>query len=265
MIEYELKDIDDNTYPLNGDTVTVALKNTWTQGADTFEYENKVIERSFLPGATVVAPPRVMSRQLNLTVESTNADPASFRAEVNALLSFVAKTRYIVDITNDMQIEVVPASSAIEYANGSLKLNSVNAFEFTVLTPYWAAMTEVEYTGTILADTLTAVSLTNAGFFPVPPVITLVTTALTNSVSIYVDSSDEGIQVDDAIFGTVGNLTMIIDNLEGLVSIGLLNENAEITEGTGFFEIPEGAQDVYFLCADEDVDYTIAFFPRFYL
>lgn len=265
MIEYQLKDADGNTYDLNGSAVTVELKKTWRQGGDSFGYDNKIVERSFLPGSVLIGEPRIMSRLFTLSVDKTAADSSDWRDELNELLSFITKTRAIVDVTNDMEISVVPSSISVDSDRGSEKLFSENTFEFVALTPYWQGLTAVSYSGTIPADTLTGVAVTNGGFFTTGPVITFDTTAAVNSVQLYVESSQEGIQVDDVIFGTAGNLEMVIDNVAGLVSIGELNRNASVAEGTGFFLIPEGAQTIQVLVADEDVDYVISFFERFYI
>jgi hypothetical protein len=259
MIEYQLKDADGNTFSLNGDTVVEEFTKTWKQGSDDYAFESKIIERSFLPGASLVGEPRVAARTIVLTSEYSNDDSATYRAYLNGLLQAVFNARWLVDVTNSMEIEIVAQGSVVEYMTGSLKLSSDNSFEFLTLTPYWRATTESSVNGTVLADTLTAIPITISGFAPVSPIITLVTTAAVNSLQLTVDSTLHSLQIDDALFGTAGNLTMVIDCSEGTVTIGALNRNTSIVDGTGFFQIPTGSQEINALFADEDVDYTIKY------
>lgn len=265
MIEYELKDEDGNTYSLNGDAVTRQFKDTWTQDSDRFSYENKLLRRSYLPGSILVGNPRIEGRSISLAVNAASSDPQVFRDEVNELLEFAARARYLVDVTNDMQLSVVVSNTGIDYAKGSLKLMSVNEIEFTALTPYWEALTADQETGTALADSIEEISINNEGFLPSPIIVTLITSAAVNSVQMYHVDKGVGVQVDDDIFGTTGNLTMIIDGDIGEVSIGPLNRNASIVEGTGFFEVPPGASTVNLLPADEDVSYTVKYFKRYFI
>lgn len=263
MIEYQLKDADGNTYDLNGDTVTVELKGSWTHGADSFEKDNRIVESSFLPGAQLIGEPRLMSRSLTLTVE--RASKTAWRDEMNELLQWINKARWLVDVTNEMELAVVVRVSTLEYDRGALKRSSSNTFEFSVLSPCWRGTTAKSYTGTVLADTLTDVAINNEGFLDTAPVITLETTAAVDSLQVFLKGTEVGIQVDDALFGTAGNLTMVIDCETGLVSIGDVNRNASVAEGTGFFMIPPGSDDLRMLFADEDVDYTVEFRERFYV
>lgn len=265
MIEYQLKDVDGNTYNLNSDAVTVDLKNTWSQGLDNFEVENEIIENSFLPGAQIIGASRLMSRELEMSVTSTAPDSSDYRAQINELMEFLHRTHYIVDVTNDMQIEVAISATGLSYGQGGFKKFSENMFTFLALSPYWEALTLTTVTGTVLADTITAVDTDNEGFLPSSAVITLETTAAVNNIEMFVGSTQEGIQIEDNLFGTTGNLTIVIDSGAGLVSIGDMNRNSSIAEGTGFFYIQVGEDTLSILVADEDVDYTIEFAKRYYV
>lgn len=265
MIEYELKDAAGNTFPLNGATVTTPLKNTWSQGGDSFSFDNKIIEKTYLPGSTFVGESRLMGRELTLTVEKTNPDAGLFRDEVNTLLDFVSRTKFIVDVTNDMEIEVVVGDVSADYASGSLKHYAGLSFSFSALTPYWQALTATVVTGTALTDTILQVLVDNQGFLPSPGLITLTTTAAVISLQLFLTASSVGIQIDDSIFGTAGNLTMIVDNILGEVTIGALNRNDSIIEGTGFFDFIVGSNTLNILAADQDVDFTIEFYKRYFV
>lgn len=265
MIEYNLKDRDGNLYSLNGGAVSRALKDSWTQGEDLFSYDSKIINKTFLPGATLVGSSRLASREFTLMVESTDPVSTAYRAEVNELLEFLSRTKYLVDVTNDMQIEIVTDSISIGYDPGGLKKISHNQISFTALTPYWEALTLTTVTGAVLADTIKEVAISNTGFVSSPPLITLVTTAAVISVQAYLTGNQYGIRIDDSLFGTTGNLTMIIDCVNGEITINDINRNASIIEGTGFFSLTPGIDTLNLLCADQDVNYTIDFYSRYFV
>jgi len=265
MIEYQLKDENGNTFSLNGASVTTALKQSLTQSGDTFEYANKIAENSYLPGSTLIGKARLQSRELTLSVDIANESSSDYRDIMNELLSAISTTKFIVDVTNNMQIEATPSDITIDYTEGALKNVSNNQFTFLVLTPYWEDLTKTTITGTALADTIKEVAVDNQGYLASPPEITLVTTAAVNSVQLYLTSNNHGIQIDDSLFGTSGNLTMNVDCNTGEVTIGTINRNASIVEGTGFFDFIVGSDTLNILCADEDVNYTIDFYKRYYL
>ena len=264
MIEYQLKDADGNTFDVNGASVTMALKGSFSQGEDSFEFDNRIIEKSFLPGSSLIGEKRLKAKGFTLSFSYANPDSALFRAQLNTILLWIAKTVYVVDVTNDMQIEVTADTASLGYDRGSLKLSSENSVEFTSLTPYWEALTEESETGTVLADTITEIAVSNAGFLNAYPVITLVATIATPDVQIYITGDNTGIQIQDSSFGTAGNLTMVIDCKEGLVSINDDDRNVSIVSGTGFFPIPIGSDTINIL-SDEEITYTIEWFERYYI
>lgn len=264
MIEYQLKDAEGTTYSLNGDSVTVALKKSVTFSKDSFSIDNKVAERSFTPGSVLIGNSRFKQRVLTLMLSRTNNDMDTFRSELNDFLYFVSKTRYIVDVTNNMQIEVVPESIDIDYEDGALKKLSENEINFVVLTPFWESLIEEEYTGTAAADSTEEVSISNSGFFEAPLKITLEASSQVSSIQIYLVDANTGITVEDALFGSVGYDTMIIDCKLGKASIGELNRNLSILDGTGFFSIPVGS-DTLRIIPTEELDYTINFKKRFFV
>lgn len=265
MIEYQLKDADENLFSLNGAAVTNALKNTWTQGSEDFSFDNKIIEKTYLPGSTKVGASRLMSRKFMLTAEKTNPDSAILRDEMNELFEFAARTKYLVDVTNDMQIEIVIDDISTDYEKGSLKKYASIDFKFEALTPYWEALTETTIAGTALADTIAQVSINNAGFLPSSPLIILTTTAAVPEVQMYLDSSQVGIGIEDSLFGTAGNLTMRVNCVSGEITIGTINRNASIQDGTGFFDFAVGSDTLNILPADTDVAYSISFFKRYFV
>ena len=264
MIEYLLKDKDSNTYSLNGSLVSVPLKATWSQGSDVFSYDNKIVERSFLPGALLVGEKRLMSRNFTMLLNSARPSDNDFQVDINELLMWLNKTKYLVDVTNNMQIEITVKEIEIEYDQGSLKHSSNNRFYFTALTPFWSSLTEDEVSGSAVSDVIKEINVSNDGYLKVHPVITLTAAIATDDVQLYINSSNTGIQIQDSLFGTSGNLVMEIDCEKGLVSIGDVNRNVSIVPGTGFFDLPIGS-DVINLLSSESITYSIKWKKRYYI
>jgi hypothetical protein len=264
MIEYQLKDIDGNTYSLNGDSVTRPFKLTLTQGEDTFEYDNRIVERSFLPGSSLIGEKRLKQKSLSLTFLSANPDSTAYRAELNELLMWLNKTVWIVDVTNNMQIKATADTVTLGYNLGSLKQLSDNDINFTALTPYWEDLTSDSVSGTALSDTIEEIPVNNEGFLPAYPVITLVASVATDDVQIYINSDNTGIQIQDSSFGTSGNLIMVIDCATGLVSINDDDRNVSIVPGTGFFPIPIG-DDTINILSNQDITYSIEWKRRVFI
>lgn len=269
-IEYRLRDADDNIFNLNTSDVTVQLKETTTQLDDAFQFENSIVPKSYLPGSVLVGANRLMQRVFTLTMERTNPVSATYRNELNALLSFVEKTVYIEDITNNMRLKVVIDLATILYGQGGLKHMSMDTFNFVALNPYWEDLTVDSYTGSIVANTVTPVSILNEGFLQSPPKIVLVapSAVAVTSVQCSLESNNYSLQVDDALFGTASNLTMIIDCELGEVLVGssAASENTynrSIVDGTSFFNFQTGADSLYILCVGGPVNYTITFRKRY--
>ncbi len=264
MIEYRLKDIANNTFSLNGAAVPFSLKGAMTQGGDSFSFDNRVVERSFLPGSKLVGESRLEAREITLEMPEMNSDSDTYRDNINSLLAFLRKTVYIEDNTNQMQIKVVPSELEIDYDAGSLKKYSENSFSFECLNPYWEDLAEDSETGTATAVTIEAVAFDNEGYLEAYPVITLVATTATTDVDISLFSDNTGIQIQDSIFGTAGNLTMVIDCGAGLVSINDLNRNVSIVPGAGCFPLPVGA-DTLNILSNQTITYTIESFKRYFV
>ena len=264
MIEYQLKDKDGNTFDINGDSVSLALKGSFTQTEDSFSFDNRIIERSFLPGSSLIGEKRLQQKSFTLSFSSANNDTSVYRSELNEILMWIAKTVYIVDVSNDMQIKVTADNMGLGYDRGSLKKSSDNTIDFTALTPYWEALTADSETGTALSATIKEVAVSNGGFLEAYPIITLVASVATSDVQIYINSDNTGIQIQDSSFGTTGNLTMIIDCVKGLVSINDDDRNVSIVSGTGFFPIPIG-DDTINILSDAEITYTIEWNERYYI
>ena len=242
MIEYALKDIDDNEFNLNDNVVfgTVAL-NSLTSDVDPFVWENKIVEKSSLPGSVKLGKSRLQSRTLTFHyTRAVGSDSDAFREDENTLLMWLDKAVYLLDKTNLLQIPISAETHDILYDLGGHKISGGGTFTVFLLDPFWEAVT-AQTDVTVVPAAQTDIALDNDGFLKAPPVFTLVATAATNSVQLSVVETNEGLEILDSVFGTTGFTQMDIDCNAGTVLIGDLDRRNQITAGTGFFQFPVGS------------------------
>lgn len=271
MIEYALRDEDGNELALN-DTATISqpAAGSLTYGADLFTFENEIIANSALPGSVKLGKTRVESRQITLTfsralgtdvLAGENSD--LFRAAENELLEFLFKAIELRDNTNNLKVPIAIIDYNITYDEGGHKVSADVSLTLELLEPFWSEITETNYNQSISIGT-TRISLTNDGKLKVPPYITLVATDPVTEIQLYIEETKEGIQLDENVFGQAGFGTLIIDCINGLVSIGDLDRTISILPGTGFFTIPVGSSTLV-IVTDEVFDFDMDFYERFYI
>ena len=59
MIEYALKDIDDNEYVLNDAAIVKPARGSLSIDSDNFSFQNKIVESSALHGAVKLGKTRI--------------------------------------------------------------------------------------------------------------------------------------------------------------------------------------------------------------
>jgi hypothetical protein len=270
MIEYALRDDAGNELDLNDVTILQPARGSLTYDSDIFSFENELIPNSALPGSVKVGKIRTRSRQIVLTfsralgtdkVGEENSD--DFRSAENELISFLFKTTELRDNTNNLKIPIAPVDYNISYDRGGHKIGADIQFTLELLDPFWSAITAIVYTQSIPIGT-TLISVTNSGFASVPPYIVLDAIAPVTEFQIYIESTKEGIQLSEDVFGQTGFGELIIDCINGLVSIGDLDRTISILPGTGFFTIPVGTSNLV-IVTDAIFDFTMNFNERFYI
>ena len=271
MIEYALRDEDGNELALN-DTVTVTqpAAGSLTYQSDLFTFENELIANSALPGSVKLGKTRVESRRISLTfsralatdvIAGENSD--LFRAAENELLEFLFKAIELRDNTNSLKVPIAIVDYNITYDDGGHKISANIAFTLELLEPFWSEIAPTNYNQPIPIGT-TVIAVSNAGKLKVPPYITLVAIDPVTEVQIYVEETKEGIQLNESVFGTTGFSTLVIDCINGLVSIGDLDRTISILPGTGFFTIPVGSSNLI-VVTDETLEFDMDFYERFYI
>lgn len=250
MIEYALKDIDDNEYVLNDAAIVEPAKGSLSFENEKFAFENKIVESSALHGAVKLGKTRIESREISLRFSrglgDTVAGAAAFRTAENALLKAIFTAIYLVDKTHGMQVPIAISDYNLDYDKGAHKLSSDNEILIQLLKPFWEKTIATNESANLIID-LNEIPINNAGAVEVPPILTLVASVPVSQVQIYVDETKEGIQLDDTLFGEPGYFTIIVDCREGTVKIGTLDRVNSILAGTGFFRLPVGISSLMIL------------------
>ena len=264
MIEYALKDIDGNLFNLNDTAIIEPTKSGLSLSNDIFTFENRIVENSSLHGAVKLGKTRIKSREITIKFSrALSEDYSIFKTAENALLTFLLKTVYLVDITNSLQVPVAITKYPIEYDKGSYQQSSDNEITLVLLKPFWENTTKDTESDTLSIDINTLV-INNGGALAVPALITFTASVAVTQIQMYIDDTKEGLQINDPLFGTVGYQTLIIDCKEGTIKIGELDRTSVILVGTGYFQFPVGSSD-FMIVLTAVCNITVDWYERFYL
>jgi hypothetical protein len=244
MIEYALKDINEVLFPLNDSTIIQPAKGSFSLSDDVFTFENRIVENSSLHGAVKLGKTRIASRELTIKFSRALGEVYSnFRTAENALLTFLLKAVYLVDVTNSLQVPIAITKYPIIYDPGAYQESSDNEIVLTLLKPFWESTTKDTESDTLSIDINTLI-INNQGALAAPPIITFTAIVAVTQIQIYVDETKEGIQIDDSLFGLSGYRTLIIDCNAGTIKIGTLDRISSVLTGTGYFQLPVGYSDL---------------------
>ena len=263
MIEYAIRDVDDVELILNDSAVKQPVEGSVRLGADIITYQNRIVENSALPGSVKLGKTRVQSRQLTIMFSRAETTDVLFRAAENAVAEFFSKAVSLVDKTNNLLVPIAVLDYRINYDEGSRLRSSSNEIVLELLDPFWRNLTATNVPGTIVEGT-TDIAITNDGALTSPPVLTFTTSVVVNQLQIYVNENKEGIQVNDALFGTAGNLTLVIDCENGTIVISGSDRINSILAGTGFFDLIVGAQTLK-VVSSAACTLSLDYFKRFFV
>ncbi len=265
MIEYALEDDSDNQFELSGVTIADPAKRSLTAGNDSFLYENKIVPNSALSGSVKLGSTRIESRELLLTFSrALGVGTDLFRAAENALLEFLFRTKYFVDLTNSLKVEVAVKNYDIGYDRGAHKESSDNEITLEMLKPYWETTSITTIEESLSAVDLNQINIDNNGFVKVYPIITFVAANPVDLIKMYIEESKEGIIIGDDVFGDAGYLTMILNCKEGSIDLSGLDRTISIYPGTGYFPFPVG-EFVLRIIPSVICDVTISFYKGYYI
>ncbi len=266
MIKYALEDNLTNQFELSGAAIAEPANRSLTPGDDSFLYENKIVPNSFLDGSVKLGSTRIESRELLLTFSrALGEDTSLFRAAENALMEFLLRTKYLIDLTNSLKIEVTIKSYDIGYGRGSHKMLSENEIVFELLKPYWETTSVSTINESLSVTEVNQINIDNNGFVKVYPVITFTTANPLDLIKMYIEESKEGIIIGDDLFGTDPDYMVLeIDCKEGTIDMGDLDRTISIYPGTGYFPFPVG-EFVLRIIPSIVCDVEISFYKGYYI
>ena len=263
MIEYALRDIDANELILNDATVEQPTQGSLTLNDDSVSYDNRIVPSSSLPGSVKLGKTRVEARELIVSFSRSDPVVADFRTEENTLLEFLSRAVSLVDKTNSLLVPIAVMDYRAAYDPGSNRLSSDNEIRLQMLDPFWRDLVATNISQVVILGT-SDIAITNLGFLPSPPVMTFTATVAVSQIQIFIDENKEGIQIDDALYGTVGFLTIIIDCEKGTVDLVGLDRTISILPGTGFFDLIVGAQTLKVVSTAAH-NISLDYFKRFFI
>jgi hypothetical protein len=239
LIQYALRNVNGDLTQLNDSTIDTIARKSLSLGDDNFSFENKIVEKSSLPGSVQLGERRLMARELTLFFNRSESSDSDFRTAENKLLQALDTAVYLVDVTNSRQVPISVLDYNAEYDAGSYQHSSGNQINLQLLQPFWTSTTVTTVSQSLIID-LNQITMSELGYLPIPPIITFTASLPILELQIYVDETNEGIQIEDDLFGTTGYTTLILDCEQGTLKLGSVNRVNSIVPGTGFFRLPIG-------------------------
>lgn len=154
MINYAVRNSAGVLTPLNYDGVANPLAGSLTFLSEEFTLDTKLIENSFLPGATQIGSSRLQSRTLPFVASFTFPDTGTMRPAINGLLEALRGAEWLVDVTNDLRMRVELDANSISYTNGGHRLDAEISFTLQCLRPFWEDNTPVQSVDALSSGTL---------------------------------------------------------------------------------------------------------------
>jgi hypothetical protein len=244
MARYQLFDIANNSFD-------IAIPDIYIE-TEGMQSDIKIIEKTFRAGAVFAGIMRIKSKDIEFSYYEHSNSPTTFRSNVNQLSAWCQKTVLIKDTYLGIECEVVFDSYELKFDRNTNNYISGGAaqanFKFKRLNPFWKKSTATNYTiAGVVGGTSGTISITNGGYFDSEPIITLTAAELTTKILFHIPSTNEGMYIKDLQFGLSGLTEYVIDNSQGMATLGGYKRNNYIQQGTGFFQFPAGTFDLYYL------------------
>lgn len=262
MIEYELILKDASTYSLNGSAVTAALKESLSIIDAETSFEHVVVEKSVQDGADAIGDSRIKSSNIEITFDVAYVNDSDYRTRNNALLYALEHAEYLHNVTSSVRTRVRCEGLAETFDEGCYQRSGSVAIKFSRLDPYWEADAATTLSGNLEVG-FNTIAVAYAGHVDTPPTVTIVVAAPCSTLSIEAPDTGEGLAIFSTLFGSPGNLTMIIDMGLGTVMIGNASDIAAMDDTTGFFKLGVDTDSVK-IYASVAGTYSIAYKARSY-
>lgn len=262
MIEYNLMDINGNIFELNGSSVSLIERKTLGFDGESFAFENKIIENSFLPGGIKIGESRLKTRTLNFYFTIAKTNDSDFNTHINNILFNLNKVAFLIDVTNSKRISVNLRSINVPHDIGMEKRLSEIDFSLECLNPFWEDYNLQEINDTISAGVLKTIIFINDSYMDIYPIINL--TAQTACSYIDIQNNLQFIRVENSYFGTTNYKNISINNEEGFIALGITDITKDIKDGLGFIYCPVG-QTLLNFKTPVACDLNIQYRRRYYL
>ena len=263
-ILYAFEDAEGNRYLPNGVSISKIAQSTFGQNADSFSWENKIIDKSFLPGSKKLGTTRLKSDNISFSLTRANEESVDFRSALNDLLQAVQKTKYVINLTDETRAEVAPLSAVSTPNKGTEKNFASEEITFERLSP-WEDETPNSQDESLTGDSFNDIEINNAGALDAVPVFTFTSSVAIDDIQILIPDNSGSFQLLDPIFGTTGFEELVIDCEQGTAIIGNVDRANFIVAGTGFVQIPPGATQIVRIFVPEDCDVNISWRNRYYV
>jgi hypothetical protein len=265
MTRYRIIDINAAYFDIDSSAIGNGLHESFMLNNDSVQADVKIIEKTFRDGGVFSGNIRLKSKEIEFSYYTTAKTDALFRAEINPLIFWCRKAVLLQDLANNLETTILFDTYDIKYEEAShLRLAKIT-ITFKRLTPYWENSTNTVYniSGSTSSNSGT-LSITNNGWLPTQPIITIDAHELTTKILFHVLSTNEGIYIKDLQFGLTGLSQYIINNIEGTIKLSGNKRNNMIQQDTGFFEFPVGTFDLDY-DLNGDCDISIVFKERYYI
>jgi hypothetical protein len=256
-IKWRLVDIDDNTFDLDDG---IFLVNN-----DNFKIDLDIEERTFLDGGIFDGISRMETKEMEFKFIKNFQSDADYRDYFNEIIYEFRKAVKIQDIINSIETEIEFAEFSITYTDNSYLRVSENSILIYLKNVLWET---INYTTVNIGGSSPTTSgtqaLTNNGWTPVYPIITLTANTSASNIFFVIQETNKGIKIIDLQFGDVGLTEYIINCLSGFITLGGLKRNENIQSQSGPFAIPIGSSTLEYII-NGDVDIEIKYKEKYYI
>lgn len=229
----------ENTYELNGTLTPTIPRGSFSRGTENITFQQKIIERSFLPGSVKIGDPRLQSRPMVFNQDFAFKTDADYDSFMNELIRNAQIANYIRDLTNEKQAQVALIDLSIPYDPGSIKRSGTASMKMEMIGAFWESVEDVESVHYLYAGTNTII-INNEGSMLTYPRFVFDVPTPASQFDIYVDETKEGLQLVDPTLGTPTLTELIIDCSEGILTIAGFDRTQNITDRTGYFPFQVG-------------------------
>ena len=265
MILYAFEDSEGNQTPINGDTLPTIEGSSLRQGEDSFSWENKIVQNSFLPGDKKLGTSRLQGRGVTFSLERTATTDSGFRDGLNNILRAFETCKYLVDLTNSLRMNVAPSEYTSSPMAGTEKRYTVDSFTFAMLTPWESTTPESEGPTDLMGLTFNDIEIDNPGYLDSYPVLTFTASVAVDDIQILVPEVAGSFQIEDPLFGTDPAYNTLIINCDlGTTDLGGADRGNFVTPGTGFIQFPQGISTLR-IFPSANCSVTVEWRPRFYV